>query len=250
MSSKIKSTLVSTLIIDLITLFNVFYRCLLTPRGVPHPGQGRYPLAKVGTPPGQGSYPPRPRWVPPSQGRYPPLQGLGTRRAVCSLAFTEEDFLVTARIRRMGEGNVFSLFTSAGGGVSGPAACGGGGSGPAAGGGGVRSGCWGVGQVQLLGGGQVQLPGGVRSGCRGGGGQVQLLGGGGQVQLLGGGGQVQLPGGGQHLAPSCGRYVFCVHAGGLSCLSCDCIHLQLVGRALGIHRVPDQYHSRFVGHNR
>ena len=96
---------------------------------------------------------------------------------------------ITARIRRMGEGNVFSLFTSGGG--SGPAAGGGqvqlpGGSGPAAGGG-VRSSCWGgsgpaagegagpaVGGVRSsCRGGQVQLPGGVRSSCWGGG-SVQL----------------------------------------------------------------------------
>ena len=85
-------------------------------------------------------------------------------------------------------------------------------------------------QVQLAGGGcQVQLAGGgvrsswrggVRSSCQGGV-QVQLPGGGsgpaaggGQVQLPGGG---QSAGGGQHLAPSCGRYASCVHAGGLSC---------------------------------
>ena len=30
--------------------------------------------------------------------------------------------------------------------------------------------------------------------------------------------QVQPVGGGKHLAPSCGRYASCVHAGGLSCL--------------------------------
>ena len=46
------------------------------------------------------------------------------------------------------------------------------------------------------------------------GGQVQP-GGGGQVQPAGGGGQSA--GVGQHLAPSCGRYASCVHAGGLSC---------------------------------
>ena len=37
--------------------------------------------------------------------------------------------------------------------------------------------------------------------------------------LAGGGGQSA--GGGQHLAPSCGRYASCVHAGGLSCLTYD-----------------------------
>ena len=52
--------------------------------------------------------------------------------------------IVTARIRRLGEGNVFSLFTSGGGG-SGPA--GGGGSGQSADGGG---------QVSQLTGGQVR----------------------------------------------------------------------------------------------
>ena len=73
------------------------------------------------------------------------------------------------------------------GGGSGPAA--GGGSGPAAGGGGSGP---------AAGGG---------SGPAAGGGQVQP-----------GGGSVQPGGGVQHLAPSCGRYASCVHAGGLSCL--------------------------------
>ena len=110
--------------------------------------------------------------------------------------------VITTRIWRMGEGNVFSLFTFGGGQVS-----------PA--GGGVRS---------------VQLGGGVRS--------VQLVGGesgqssrGGSVQPVGGGsgqysqggsvsGGVSPARGGQHLAPSCGWYASCVHTGGLSCYWC------------------------------
>ena len=51
------------------------------------------------------------------------------------------------------------------------------------------------------GGGQPGGGGSAGGGSGGGGGQP-------------GGGQ---PGGGQHLAPSCGRYASCVHAGGLSC---------------------------------
>ena len=79
-------------------------------------------------------------------------------------------------------------------------------------GGGVRSSCQGGGQVQLPGGGQVQR-GEVRSSCWGGSG-VQLRGGGSGPA----GGGVRSSGvGGQHLAPSCGRYASCVHAGGLSC---------------------------------
>ena len=62
---------------------------------------------------------------------------------------------------------------------------------------------------------QSSRGGGGGSGPAGrGGGQVQP--GGGQVQLAGGG-SVSGGGGGQHLAPSCGRYASCVHAGGLSC---------------------------------
>ena len=126
--------------------------------------------------------------------------------------------IITARIRRMGEGNVFSLFTS-----------------------------WGGGQVQLAGGVKsVSWPGGVRSRWRGGqvsqptrGGSGQSADGrgvrsvnqqgrGGQVQPAGGGsgqsadggrsGQSAYGVGGQHFASSCGRYASCVHAGGLSCL--------------------------------
>ena len=79
-------------------------------------------------------------------------------------------------------------------GGSGPASGGGvrssqGGSGQSADGGGVRSSRWG-------GGCQVQPVGGVRSSRRG---------------------VIHRPGGDQHLAPSCGRYASCVHAGGLSC---------------------------------
>ena len=97
-----------------------------------------------------------------------------------------------------GEGNVFTLSTPGGG--SGQSADGGG-SGPA---GGERGG-----QVsQLMGGG------GVRSSQRGGGQVSQLMGGSGPA---GGGVGSVSGGGGQHLAPSCGRYASCVHAGGLSC---------------------------------
>ena len=74
--------------------------------------------------------------------------------------------------------------------------------------GGVRSG------EPTGGGGQVSQPmGGVSQPTGGGGGSGQSAdrGGGGQVSQLTGGG-------GQHLAPSCGRYASCVHAGGLFCL--------------------------------
>ena len=59
-----------------------------------------------------------------------------------------------------------------------------------------------------MGGGQVQpTRAGVRSSR-----------GGSQVSQPMGGGVSQPTGeGGQHLAPSCGRYASCVHAGGLSC---------------------------------
>ena len=76
--------------------------------------------------------------------------------------------LVTARIRRTGEGNVFSLFTSGGGsgqsadrGGSGQSADGGGSSPAGWGGGGVRSvSRWGRGSGPAREGGQVQLGGG------------------------------------------------------------------------------------------
>ena len=85
---------------------------------------------------------------------------------------------------------------------------------------------WGGQVSQLMGGsdpagrgGQVQPVGGVRSVSRrggsgpAGGGQVQP----GGVRSSWWGGSVS--GGGQHLAPSCGWYASCVHAGGLSCSS-------------------------------
>ena len=121
-----------------------------------------------------------------------------------SVSFTN---LITARVRSTTEGYSFTLLVCSRGGGS-------------AGKGRVRS-SRGGGQVQLGGvrsswGGQVQLSagGGVRSSCRGGSGPAAR---GGQVQLPGGGVSVSR-GGGQHLAPSCGRYASCVHAGGLSCL--------------------------------
>ena len=80
-----------------------------------------------------------------------------------------------------------------------------------------------------LGGGSGQSPaGGEVSPARGGGGQVSPAGGGVRSVQLGGSGQSPARGGvsgqssrgegGQHLAPSCGRYASCVHAGGLSCV--------------------------------
>ena len=85
----------------------------------------------------------------------------------------------------------------------------------------------GSGQTSRGGGGQVRVqPGGVRSVPAGGGsgqtsrggGQVRVQPGGGSGQSSRGGGQSSWRGGGgQHLAPSCGRYASCVHAGGLSC---------------------------------
>ena len=92
-----------------------------------------------------------------------------------------------------GEGNVFSLYTSGGGQSSW-----GGGSGQSS---------WG-------GGGQISPAGGVSHPRGGGGGSVipSSRGGVSHPVIPGGGG------GGQHLAPSCGRYASCVHAGGLSCL--------------------------------
>ena len=78
----------------------------------------------------------------------------------------------------------------------------------------VRSSCWGGGgSGPAAGGGQVQL-GGVRSSCWGGVRSSCRRGGSGPAA---GGGSGPAAGGGQHLAPSCGRYASCVHAGGLSC---------------------------------
>ena len=62
----------------------------------------------------------------------------------------------------------------------------------------------------------LYTPGGGGGSGPGGGGSGPAGGGGDQVQAGGGG---QSVGGGQHLAPSCGRYASCVHAGGLSCFS-------------------------------
>ena len=115
-----------------------------------------------------------------------------------------------------GEGNVFTLSTPGMGG----------GSGPAGGGGQVK------GQSSRGGQGQRSIqPGGSgqRSIQPGGGGRVQP-GASGQRSIQPGGsgpagwGGVRSSqrggGGGQHLAPSCGRYASCVHAGGLSCFRC------------------------------
>ena len=56
-------------------------------------------------------------------------------------------------------------------------------------------------------------------------GRVRSSRGGGQVgQLMGGSGPASGGGGGQHLAPSCGRYASCVHAGGLSCFIIKITH--------------------------
>ena len=124
------------------------------------------------------------------------------------------DLLPPAYVVRR-EGNSFTLFVSPhlGGGVR-SSRRGGGGSGPA-GRGGVRSSQWGGGQGggsgPAKGGGQVQPVRGGSGPANGGGGQVQPAGGG------GGGVRSSQCEGGQHLAPSCGRYLSCVHAGGLSC---------------------------------
>ena len=133
-------------------------------------------------------------------------------------------FFFTARVRSTREGNVLTRVC--------PSIC--------LSTGGVRSSQGGGGQVKGQssregGSGQRSIqPGGSgqRSIQLGGSGQrsIQPRGGGCQVkgqssregQVKGqssrgwGGHQVQ-PGGGQHLAPSCGRYASCVHAGGLSC---------------------------------
>ena len=128
-------------------------------------------------------------------------------------------FFFTARIRRMGEGNVFSLFTSGGGGV--PVShnalqhfpeC----HGAARGGGGKMPGPAGGGTLPGPAGGGVPWPGGVP--CLGG----TLPGG---VPCPGGYpvGGYPVRGGtqlGQHREYLLhgGRYASCVHAGGLSCL--------------------------------
>ena len=106
------------------------------------------------------------------------------------LVVSQEDFLITARVRSTTEGYSFTLLVCSQGGVRSSR----GGSGPAAGGGG---------QVQLLGGSgpaagggggfQVQLPGGFRSSCWGGSGPAA----GGVRSSCQRGGQVQLPGGGR-----------------------------------------------------
>ena len=106
----------------------------------------------------------------------------------------------TARIRRMGEGNVFSLFTSGGGGAGQSAD----------GGGGVRS-SWPGGWVRSSQGGSGPA-GGVRSSP---GGQVQP-GGGGSGPARGGGGSAKIAQHRKYLLHG-GRYASCVHAGGLSC---------------------------------
>ena len=129
--------------------------------------------------------------------------------------------------------------------------------------GGVRSSRGGGGQVQLAGGGQVQP---------GGGGQVQLAGGGSGQSADGGVGRVCQPtgggvrssrggmsgpagrggssrgGGGQHLAPSCGRYASCVHAGGLSCcdnnLTCHFYKIKLYTQSLVIYFYCHKIHNQ------
>ena len=142
---------------------------------------------------------------------------------------------ITARIRRMGEGNVLTRVcpstnlsvhrggwvgqvkgqSSPGGQVKCQSSQGGsgqrsiqpGGSGPATGGG----------QVQPPGGGQVQPRGGVRSSHRGGV-RSSHPGGGSGPAIQGGGGSAKI---GQHREYLLhgGRYASCVHAGGLSCLT-------------------------------
>ena len=98
-----------------------------------------------------------------------------------------EDHLIsfiTARIRRMGK-VMFSVCSHLGGGGGG----GGGGSGS-----------------------KVNPARGVRSKVNPATGGCQVQPGGGAIRSNQWGG-----GGSQHLAPSCGRYASCVHAGGLSC---------------------------------
>ena len=117
-----------------------------------------------------------------------------------------------------------------------------GGSGPAGGGSGQSADGGGSGPA---GGGQVQPEGGQVSQPMGGG-QVQLVGGSGPAGRggsgPGGGGVSQWGGGGgQHLAPSCGRYASCVHAGGLSCLILLCLHKRFKGKTL----VTDFFYSAY-----
>ena len=122
------------------------------------------------------------------------------------------------RSSRWGGGGVRSSQPMGGG--SGPASRRGGGSGQSADGGGSGQSASGGGQVQPAGGGQVSQPlaGGVTRRTPASGGKTC------QVSQPGKGPQGlgvrsgTRDGGGQHLAPSCGRYASCVHAGGLSCL--------------------------------
>ena len=149
---------------------------------------GGYPLARSGW--GEGGTPVL-GWGTPLARTTEGV--LATQRAVCLLHSRRRTFLLPPAYVVRREGNSFTLYVSShlGGGVRSVSQQGGvrmgGGLGPA---GGVRSVSWwggGVRSVSQRGGG-----GGVRSSQRG--------------------------GGGQHLAPSCGRYASCVHAGGLSCL--------------------------------
>ena len=96
---------------------------------------------------------------------------------------------------------MFSLCPHLGGGL-GVSPAGGGGSGQSSRGG------------QSSWGGSVQPVGAVQSSRRRGGWVSPARGGVSQV----GGASVSGGVGGQYLAPSCGRYASCVHAGGLSCL--------------------------------
>ena len=78
--------------------------------GMPHPGQGGYPLAKVGTP-SQARYPPakvdtpakvgtpQPRWVPSPAKVGTPPQGLATRRVVCLLRSRRRTFFCDLFLR-------------------------------------------------------------------------------------------------------------------------------------------------------
>ena len=113
----------------------------------------------------------------------------------------------TARIRRMGEGNVLTRVcpsvcpqgVSQRGGGSGQSSRGG--TGQSSWGGGVRS---------------VQPGGGVRSVQLGGVRSVHL--GGGQVSPAGGGGSAKIGQQNEYSLLHGGQYASCVHAGGLSCL--------------------------------
>ena len=201
---------------------------------------GYPPGGGPGTPPGGGGVPDR---VPPGGSGYPPGGGtqLGQHReyllhsgryASCIHAGGLSSFflfwyvfivnlLPPAYVVRW-EGNSFTLFVCPHlGGVRSSRGGGGQVSEPTRGG--VRSVSWrggGVRSVSRQGGGSGQWADKGGSGpASGRGGQVQLVGGGqvqpaggGQIQPVGGG---QSAGGGQHLAPSCGRYASCVHAGGL-----------------------------------